>query len=92
MIYGLSFDAQITLVIAENDLAARSLHEDLLLYEPGALLYPAKDLLFYQADITSNLLDMQRMRVFRALIEDKHVVVVLPVAALDGDGRIEEGQ
>ena len=32
MIYGLSFDAQITLVIAENDLAARSLHEDLLLY------------------------------------------------------------
>ena len=82
MIYGLSFDAQITLVIAENDLAARSLHEDLLLYEPGALLYPAKDLLFYQADITSNLLDMQRMRVFRALIEDKHVVVVLPVAAL----------
>ncbi len=82
MIYGLSYDARVTLVITENDLAARDLHEDLLFYEPGALLYPAKDLLFYQADIASNLLDIQRMRVFRALIEGGHTVVVLPIAAL----------
>ena len=82
MIYGLSYDARITLVVTENDLSAKSLYEDLLFYEPGALLYPAKDLLFYQADITSNLLDIQRMRVFRALIEDSRVTVVLPVAAL----------
>ena len=82
MIYGLSYDAKVTLIITENDLAAKSLHEDLVFYEPGALLYPAKDLLFYQADITSNLLDIQRMRVFRALIEDQHAVVVLPIAAL----------
>lgn len=82
MIYGLSYDAKITLVVTENDLAAKALYEDLLFYEPGALFYPAKDLLFYQADITSNLLDIQRMRVFRALIEDERVTVVVPVAAM----------
>ncbi len=43
MIYGLSFDAKKVLVITENDMTARVLHEDLSFYYPEAALYPAKD-------------------------------------------------
>ena len=82
MIYGLSFDAPETLVITENDLSARTLFENLRFYEPEACLYPAKDLLFYQADLASNLLDRERMKVFRTLLEKRRSVVVLPAAAL----------
>ena len=69
MIYGLSYDVPVTLVIAENDLAAKTLWENLRFYRPEALYYPAKDLLFYQADVASNLLDGQRMTVFRRIAE-----------------------
>ena len=82
MIYGLSFDAKKVLVITENDMTARVLHGDLSFYYPEAALYPAKDLLFYQADIASNLLDIQRLRAFRALTGEKQAVVVLPASAL----------
>ncbi len=82
MVHGLSDGAKIVVVVTENDLTAKAAHEDLRFFEPDALLYPAKDLLFYQADIASNLLDTMRMRVFRSMAEAERTVVVLPVAAL----------
>ena len=39
-------------------------------------LYPAKDLMFYQADIQGNLLTRQRIRVLKALLEQKKVRVI----------------
>ncbi|MEE3419888.1 MAG: transcription-repair coupling factor [Lachnospiraceae bacterium] len=82
MIYGLGFDVKKKVIVAENDLAAKTVYENIRFYEPDAFLYPAKDLLFYQADIASNELDRLRVVVFRALIEEPRVTVVLPVAAL----------
>ena len=82
MIYGLSYDVKKKILVAENDLAAKTLYENIRFYEPDAMNYPAKDLLFYQADIASNELDRMRVRVYRALVEKPRVTVVLPVAAL----------
>ncbi|MCI5700692.1 MAG: transcription-repair coupling factor [Lachnospiraceae bacterium] len=66
-------------ILAENDLKARELYEDYRFYDPDVLLYPAKDLLFYQADIHSNLLDKQRMNVIKALLEKPKTAVILSV-------------
>ncbi len=85
LIWGLSYDVPITLVVSETDLSAKILYENLRFYDPEILYYPAKDLLFYQADVASNQLDQDRMEVFRALLERKkaeHLTIVLPVAAL----------
>ena len=82
MVYGLSFDMPVTLVITENDLSAKNMQENLRFYDPDVLLYPAKDLLFYQADVASNLLDQLRMLVFRRLAEKKDSVIVVPAPAL----------
>ncbi len=82
IVYGLSYDVPLNVVVSENELSAKILYENLKFYEPEALYYPAKDLLFYQADVASNLLDQQRLLVCRALIERERATVVLPAAAL----------
>ena len=39
------------------------------LYDPEVLFYPARDLIFYQADIHGNLITKQRIQVLKALLE-----------------------
>ena len=46
MIAGLSEDAPVRLLIAENELKAKELYEDYRLYDAETLYYPAKDLYF----------------------------------------------
>ena len=43
------------------------------------MFYPAKDLLFFQADIQGNLLIRQRMCVVKALLEQKELTVVTSI-------------
>ena len=64
------------LLVAENELKAKELYEDLKLYDREVLYYPARDLIFYQADLSGNLLTRQRMRVIQAILEQKKVTVV----------------
>lgn len=64
------------LIIAENDLKAKELYEDYRFYDREVLLYPAKDLIFFQADIHGNLLTKQRMQVIAALLQKKGVTVI----------------
>ena len=68
--------ASAVLAVAENELKAKELYEDLKLYDREVLYYPARDLIFYQADISGNLLTRQRMRVIQAILEQKKVTVV----------------
>ena len=64
------------LIIAENDLKAKELYEDYRLYNREVLYYPAKDLIFFQADIHGNLLTRERMKVLAALLENREVTVI----------------
>ena len=45
-------------------------------------LYPAKDLIFYQADIHGNQLVTDRMKALRKIIEGKPLTVITTFAAL----------
>ncbi len=73
---GLAGEDRTVLLIAENELKARALYEDYRLYDPDVLYFPRRDLIFYQADISGNLLTRQRMQVFKALMEQKKVSVI----------------
>ena len=73
---GLASGFDHALIIAENDLKARELFEDYRLYGRDVMLYPARDMIFYQAEITGNELTRRRMQVIRALIERKNVTVI----------------
>lgn len=79
-IYSLCGQSKKRLLIAENDLKAKTLYEDYQFYDPDVMLYPAKDLIFYQADIHGNLLTKQRIQVLQALLEKEQVTVITSVA------------
>lgn len=68
------------LIIAENDLKAKELYEDYRLYDRDVFFYPAKDLIFFQADIHGNLLTKERMKVIAALLEGKSVTVITSIS------------
>ncbi|MDO5135201.1 MAG: transcription-repair coupling factor [Eubacteriales bacterium] len=75
LIYGLSQMTSFRLVLAGDERQAKEIYEDYRFYDKDALFYPAKDLLFFQADIQGNLLIRQRMQVVKALLEREEATV-----------------
>ena len=57
------------LAVTYDDTRAKEIYEDFRYFQSDVYLYPARDLLFFNADIHGNLLTKQRMTVFRHLIE-----------------------
>lgn len=79
IIYGLSGLFPYRLILAEDERRAKEIYEDYRFYDRNVQYYPAKDLLFFQADIHGNLLIRQRMQVVKALLEQKELTVVTSV-------------
>ena len=94
LMYGLSGIAPYRLILAEDERRAREIYEDYRFYERKVYSYPAKDLLFFQADIHGNLLIRQRMKVIKALLEEKELTVVTSIDGcmdfLESLGKIKE--
>ena len=64
------------LYICENELKARDIFDDLRLYRREVYLYPARDMLFFQADSAKGELTRQRLTVIRKLIQQENISVV----------------
>ena len=79
LMYGLSGIAPYRLILVEDERRAREIYEDYRFYDRKVYSYPAKDLLFFQADIHGNLLIRQRMKVIKALLEEKELTVVTSI-------------
>jgi transcription-repair coupling factor (superfamily II helicase) len=79
MMYGLSSIFPYRLVLTGDERQAKEIYEDYRFYDKNVYYYPAKDLLFFQADIHGNLLIRQRMQVIRALAEQEEITVVTSV-------------
>ena len=94
LMYGLSGIAPYRLILAEDERRAREIYEDYRFYDRKVYSYPAKDLLFFQADIHGNLLICQRMKVIKALLEEKELTVVTSIDGcmdfLESLGKIKE--
>ncbi|MBR1650576.1 MAG: transcription-repair coupling factor [Lachnospiraceae bacterium] len=78
----LSADSKITLIVTYDDIKARELYEEYLFYDSGACFFPAKDLIFFQADIHGNELTRERVSTLRRLYEGDKVTIVTTYAAL----------
>ena len=82
MIYGLSDGMKWKVIVTYSDLKAREIYEEYKFYDRNVMLYPAKDLIFFQADIHGNQLTRERVRLLRRLSEGKPVTIVTTFAAL----------
>ncbi|MCR5684693.1 MAG: transcription-repair coupling factor [Lachnospiraceae bacterium] len=69
------------LVIAPDELKARELFSDYLIYDKNALYYPAKDIIFYSADVHGNAIVVERQKCIRKLLEGDNVTVFTSFAA-----------
>lgn len=76
MAYGLGDGFRNKVIVTFSDLRAREIYEDYQFYDRNTMLYPAKDLIFYQADVHGNRLTMERMKVLRRILEGAPVTVV----------------
>ena len=70
------------LVVTYDDTRAKEIYDDFRSFTSQVWLYPAKDLLFYSADIHGNLMARQRIAVLRRLMEDREGVVVTTMDGL----------
>ena len=64
------------LIITYSDLRAKEIYENYRFFDRKVLLYPARDLMFYSADIRSHQIGQQRMAVLRELLEEEQVTVI----------------
>ncbi len=82
MIYGLSDGFQIKVIATYSDVKAKEIFGEYKFYDRNVMLYPAKDLIFFQADIHGNQLVKERVKTMRRLLERKPVTIVTTYAAL----------
>lgn len=76
LIYGAGAGFPFKVIVTYSELRAKEICETYRLFDRKVLYYPAKDLIFYSADIHSNLIVQQRIRALKALLEDKEAVIV----------------
>lgn len=81
MIYGLSDGFRYKVIVTYSDLKAKEIYEEYKFYDRNVYLYPAKDLIFFQADIHGNNLIRERVKVMRRLLEKKPFTLVTTFAA-----------
>lgn len=70
------------IIVTFHEQKAKELYEDYLFFDPDAVYYPAKDVLFYQADIRGNLLTAQRISALKAIHEQEQVTLITTFDAL----------
>ncbi len=71
-------------IVTYNDLRAKEICEDLKLFGANPRFYPAKDLIFYQADIKGNAIVKERAAAIKEMLSGNPVTVVMSIdAALD---------
>ena len=73
------------LILTYSERRARQLAEEYLFYDRDCLVYPAKDLIFYQADINGRETATERIRVLERICSGKHCAVFTTIDALFGD-------
>ena len=82
LIHGLDDGFDVKVIVTYSDMKARELLDDCRLYCKDSYFYPAKDLIFYQADIHSNQLTKERILVLSRILEGRPLTIVTTLAAL----------
>ena len=81
-------DYRFMLVITSDEAKARNMCDDAAFFNGDALYYPAKDAIFYSADVTGNQITGQRLSCISRIIE--HIKAAEHVEVSDKDSSKQE--
>lgn len=84
MIYALSEGFPYTLIVLSGEEKAKKVYEEYRFLSENVGYYPAKDLLFYQADIHGKLLVKERMETLQMILERKEEENITIITTFDG--------
>lgn len=76
MAYTLSDDYKHKIIVSFSEQKAKEIFEEYSFYDKNVCLYPAKDLIFYQADIHGNLLVKERLKTIKSLINNEPATII----------------
>ncbi|MCR5595248.1 MAG: transcription-repair coupling factor [Lachnospiraceae bacterium] len=82
MVYAFGEGYRSRLIITYSDQRCRDMYEDYLFYDKNTYIFPAKDMIFYEADVSGNQIERQRLKVLRCLIENRPVTMITTWSAL----------
>lgn len=80
--FGLGRSYHNRVIVTYNEIRARELVEEYRFYDKEVYYFPAKDLLFYSADIHGNVMLQERLSVLKVLMEGKPITVVMTIDGL----------
>ena len=69
-------------ILTYSELRAKEILEDMAFFEKDCVYYPAKDILFYSADVHSMEMNRQRFLVLERLLKGERPVIVASMEAL----------
>lgn len=90
-ISGLSNGYKQKVIVTFSATKASQLYQDLKGFSDDVVMYPAKDFIFFSADVHGNLILQQRLEFIQKIVEDKPFTVILtPDAFMDKIMPIEK--
>ena len=72
----------VKLIVTYNEIKAKEIYADYQFFDRNVFYYPAKDIIFYNADIHGNLIVSQRMAVIKRMLEGEPVTVITTIDGL----------
>ncbi len=82
IVNGLSDGFKYKVIVTFSELKAKELYEDYKFYDKNVRVYPAKDLIFYQADVHGNQLVTERIKCLRRVMENRPTTIITTFSAL----------
>ncbi len=82
MMEALEQDNVLKLIVTYDEKRAREIVDDYRFYNRNVYYYPAKDALFYYADIHSNVTVKNRLEIFKRIAENEQTIVVTTIEGL----------
>ena len=81
-VWGMDRRKRFRLIVTYEERRAREIVEDYRFYSRQTFYYPAKDALFYSADIHSNNTVQERLEIFKKIAEGRPCTVVTTIEGL----------
>ncbi len=77
----LSEDYRFKIIVTYSEAKVKEIYQDYKFFDRGIFVYPAKDVIFYNADVHGNLIIKQRLEIIRRLLEGVPTTII---TTLDG--------
>lgn len=79
--WGLSEDFPYRVIITHSEIRARELYEDFAFFSKDVYYFPAKDFIFFQADLNGNKLTRERIAVYRRILDAEPITIITTLDA-----------